>query len=247
MVNDNNILFYGCGGSWAYGLNTLDSDVDRRGVKCNDAKDILLMRDFRTYENKELDIVIYSLNHFAQLLKKGAPNCIELLGTSPSDIYDKSAEWDELIQNKDKILSKKLYKSFGGAARALYEEVKKQTSKSPLICDSKRYKKVCKMMSHSIRYLRMGLEMLSYGEINTKRTDDYLLIGLKSGMYLRNGAPSQEYKDMFEAHIASLKVAKIKSKLPDEPNAAWINSFVTRTNAKVVERWIQNGKRERNS
>ena len=50
------------GGSYAYGTNTEDSDIDIRGVAHNSAQNILLGKDFEHVRISSIDTTIYSLN-----------------------------------------------------------------------------------------------------------------------------------------------------------------------------------------
>ena len=55
------IILLGLGGSYAYGTNNEDSDIDLRGVTLPLSSDLLGLTDFEQYEDRRTDTVIYSL------------------------------------------------------------------------------------------------------------------------------------------------------------------------------------------
>ena len=63
-----NIILLGLGGSYAYGTNNEDSDVDIRGVATHNAEDILIRKGFEQVVNEETDTTIYSLEKIVNLL-----------------------------------------------------------------------------------------------------------------------------------------------------------------------------------
>jgi predicted nucleotidyltransferase len=56
-----NICLLGLGGSYAYGTNVPDSDIDIRGIATNSPKELLTNCNFEQVINKETDTTIYSL------------------------------------------------------------------------------------------------------------------------------------------------------------------------------------------
>ena len=113
-----NIILLGLGGSHAYGTSTMNSDLDVRGIALNSKEEILTKKNFDQVENKETDTVIYSFNKIVDLLAKTNPNCIECLGLKPEHYLHVSSIGQELLDNKDMFLSKKVVHSFGGYASA---------------------------------------------------------------------------------------------------------------------------------
>ena len=114
----NNIILLGLGGSYAYGTNTENSDLDIRGIATHNAEDILTRKGFEQVVNEATDTTIYSLEKIVNLLSNCNPNTIEILGLEPWQYLYTGYIGQELIKNKDMFLSKRAVHSFGGYATA---------------------------------------------------------------------------------------------------------------------------------
>ena len=114
----NNIILLGLGGSYAYGTNTENSDLDIRGIATHNAEDILTRKGFEQVVNEVTDTTIYSLEKIVNLLSNCNPNTIEILGLEPWQYLYTGYIGQELIKNKDMFLSKRAAHSFGSYATA---------------------------------------------------------------------------------------------------------------------------------
>lgn len=114
----NRIILMGLGGSYAYGTNNENSDIDFRGVTLNLPSDLLGLTEFEQYEDVNTDTVIYSFNKMIKLLLECNPNMIELLGLDDSQYLIKTELGQILLDNRHLFLSKRAAKSFGGYAGA---------------------------------------------------------------------------------------------------------------------------------
>ncbi len=114
----NRIILMGLGGSYAYGTNNENSDIDFRGVTLNLPSDLLGLTEFEQYEDTNTDTVIYSFNKMVKLLLECNPNTIELLGLDDSQYLIKTELGQKLLDNRQLFLSKRAAKSFGGYANA---------------------------------------------------------------------------------------------------------------------------------
>lgn len=114
----DNIILLGLGGSYAYGTNTENSDLDIRGVATHNSEDILTRKGFEQVVNEATDTTIYSLEKIVNLLSNCNPNTIEILGLEPWQYLYVGYIGQELIKNKDMFLSKRAVHSFGGYASA---------------------------------------------------------------------------------------------------------------------------------
>lgn len=114
----NRMILMGLGGSYAYGTNNENSDIDFRGVTLNLPSDLLGLTEFEQYEDVHTDTVIYSFNKMIKLLLECNPNIIELLGLDDSQYLIKTELGQILLDNRHLFLSKRAAKSFGGYAGA---------------------------------------------------------------------------------------------------------------------------------
>lgn len=112
----NNIIFLGLGGSYAYGMNTENSDLDIRGISLNKKDEILLGEDFEQVVDNETDTTIYSFNKILQLLTSNNPNTIEILGCKKEHYLYLSSIGKELLDNRKIFLSQICIHTFGGYA-----------------------------------------------------------------------------------------------------------------------------------
>lgn len=113
----DNIILLAFGGSYAYGLNTLTSDIDIRGIIETPINVLLGSQNFEQFEDKNTDTVLYTLNKMIKLLISCNPNTIESVGVRPEH-YIANEIGQELIENKSMFLSRKAIGSFKGYALA---------------------------------------------------------------------------------------------------------------------------------
>ena len=112
------IILLGLGGSYAYGTNNEDSDIDFRGITLNMPSDLIGLTEFEQYEDGKTDTVIYAFNKIVRLLLECNPNTCEILGLDEEQYLIKTKLGQELLDNKGIFLSKRAAKSFGGYAGA---------------------------------------------------------------------------------------------------------------------------------
>lgn len=114
-------------GSWAYGTNKPDSDIDARGIFLDPTESVLGLSNFEQHEvhdtDKELDIVMYGLRKFVKLALENNPNVIELLTPQERNIIYASGIGKELIENRHMFLSKRSAMTFGGYAKAQLDRI----------------------------------------------------------------------------------------------------------------------------
>lgn len=108
------IMLLGLGGSYAYGTNNENSDIDLRGVTLMLPSDLLGMTEFEQIDDDNTDTVIYGFNKMVKLLLQCNPNTCELLGLD--DYLIKSPLGQELLDNTELFLSKRAIRSFAGYA-----------------------------------------------------------------------------------------------------------------------------------
>lgn len=105
-------------GSQAYGTDIKGiSDIDHKGVYMQSIDDLISF-NYKPQIEKSKDEVHYEIRRFIELLQSANPTVLELLFSPDDCIITKSPEFDLLIQNRDKFLTKKCLMSFGGYAVA---------------------------------------------------------------------------------------------------------------------------------
>lgn len=110
------ICLLGLGGSYSYGTNNENSDIDVRGIALNSKSDLIGMTSFEQYVDDNTDTTIYSFNKMINLLLSCNPNTIEILGLKKDHYLYINDIGKELIDNRKMFLSKRAVRSFGGYA-----------------------------------------------------------------------------------------------------------------------------------
>lgn len=110
------VILLGLSGSYSYGTNNEESDIDIRGIALNRKSDLLGMTQFEQYVDSNTDTVIYGFNKILQLLLNCNPNTIELLGLKQEHYLYINDIGKELLANRSLFLSKRAIQSFGGYA-----------------------------------------------------------------------------------------------------------------------------------
>lgn len=113
-----NIILLGLSGSYSYGTNNENSDIDIRGITLNLKSDLIGMTSYEQYTDNNTDTVIFSFQKIISLLLACNPNTIELLGLNPEHYLYLSPIGKELLANRTMFLSKRAVQSFGGYADA---------------------------------------------------------------------------------------------------------------------------------
>ena len=88
MKTRKNVILLGLCGSYSYGTNNENSDIDIRGCALNSKREILLGRDFEQITDISTDTVIFSFKKLVQLLTSCNPNVIELLGLKKEHYFE---------------------------------------------------------------------------------------------------------------------------------------------------------------
>ncbi len=125
----NNVILLTLGGSYAYGTNTENSDLDIRGCVLNSKKQILTNEKFEQFVNAETDTTIYAFNKLITLLSNVNPNTIEMLGNKLEYYFYVHPIGQELIDNAHLFLSKKAAYSFGGFATAQLRRLENKSNR----------------------------------------------------------------------------------------------------------------------
>lgn len=212
-------------GSRAYGTHTPTSDRDEKGVALLD--DVKYHLGFSTFELKDggwvdgVDRQIYSLKKFAKLALDCNPNIVEMLWVDPSDILFINEVGQELLSVRERFLSKRAARTFGGYAVSQLHKMNKRQTDGIQVDWKHAY--------HLVRLLRMGKEILTDGVVKVRRPDAAELLEIRRGAWA--------YKDLVsyaDSMLEELKKAEATSPLPSDPDAALIERLLVKLTWSIL-------------
>lgn len=116
-------------GSHAYGTNVETSDTDFAGVFIQSLDDIFGNGYKEQINDDKNDIVIYEIKRFLNLLASNNPTVLELLNTPEDCVVYKHPAFDEVLESRDKFITKICAKSFGGYGKMQIQKAKGQNKK----------------------------------------------------------------------------------------------------------------------
>lgn len=112
-------------GSHAYGTSTPESDEDFKGIAIAPRSFYLgFVNGFEQQELKDPDTVIYDIKKFFTLAAACNPNIIEVLHTDPEDHILVSGIGKEILEHRNKFLSKRARFTFSGYAASQLKRIK---------------------------------------------------------------------------------------------------------------------------
>lgn len=192
------IILLGLGGSYAYGTNNENSDIDFRGVTLSLPSDLLGLTEFEQYEDRHTDTVIYSFNKIVRLLLECNPNTCEILGLDEDQYLIKTELGQELIDNSHLFLSKRAARSFGGYAgaqlRRLQNAIARDTMPQP-----ERERHILNSVQNALEDFQRRYEKFEYGSIKLY-VDKAVTEGMDTEIFVdtvQNHMPLREYQKMF--------------------------------------------------
>lgn len=159
------IILLGLGGSYAYGTDNENSDIDFRGITLNLPSDLLGLTQFEQYEDCNTDTVIYSFHKIVRLLLDCNPNTIELLGLDEEQYLIKTALGQELLEHKELFLSKRAAKSFGGYAGAQLRRLQNAIARDSMP-QAEREQHIYNSVKNAMEDFRRKNELFDKGNIH---------------------------------------------------------------------------------
>ena len=125
-----NVVLLGLGGSYAYGTNVPESDIDLRGIAINTKRELLTGKCFEQVLDHPTDTVIYSIKKIFSLFSECNPNTIEMLGLKKEHYLYISPIGQMILEHKDLFLSKRAFYTFGGYAAAQLRRLSNKAARS---------------------------------------------------------------------------------------------------------------------
>lgn len=228
-------------GSHAYGTATENSDLDFKGVCVPPLEYFLGLQSFdgydktggKNFKNKEedIDVTVIHINKFVRDAMAGVPNNLELLFLDESDYLYVNEFGRELISMRSHFLSKQIMKKFGGYAKSQVQKMQQFKSngaaRSELV---EQYGYDTKFYMHTVRLLKMAIEILTTRRLTVKRQEAEFLIALRNGYHSLGDA--LEHIEVLEE---GLREAYEESLLPEQPNYDLINRWLVEFNMRVAK------------
>lgn len=117
-------------GSQAYGMATPESDVDTRGIAIPDDLSYYFGMGLNKFHQKDSwesgdDKVIYDLRKAFTLMADNNPNMLELLFVDEKFWLYVDPLWENVLQHRDKFLSKRVRYAYGGYAYAQLKRIQR--------------------------------------------------------------------------------------------------------------------------
>ena len=155
----------GLGGSYSYGTNNENSDIDFRGIALQSSSDLLGMTSFEQYEDRKTDTVIYGFNKIIRLLVECNPNTIEMLGLDEDQYLIKTDIGQELLDKRRMFLSKRAAKSFGGYASAQLRRLQNAIARD-LMPQAEREQHIMNSVRNAMEDFQKRSETFKYGKMS---------------------------------------------------------------------------------
>jgi len=211
-------------GSFAFGLETPESDRDFSGIFVTPLSKLL---DFRghgaeTHETKvangaEYDTCLHDVGKFCRLALKGNPTILECLYANPryTTLWSK-----ELREMRSKFLWKGSLAPYIGYATSQRDRLEKGKS-----VHAKSGVYSGKFGSHWLRLLYAAIHLATTGEVLVRVEGEVrdLLMNVKVGL-----VPQEEVLSKGADLLAQFRVEEERTKLPDAPDVSPIVDFVRR-------------------
>jgi uncharacterized protein len=177
-------------GSRAYGTSTPTSDTDYKGVCVPPAKYFHgYLERFEQAESHDPDLVVYSVTKFFRLAADCNPSIIEVLYTEPEDHLVKTELGQRLLEHRDLFLSKKAKHTFSGYAISQLRKLMRSKERPLERINPERQAAVAafgydtKDAMHTVRLLKMGLEILRGQGVIVRRPDAQELLAIRDGAW----------------------------------------------------------------
>ena len=205
------VLFTCIAGSFMYGLNHPDSDLDTRGVFFEtDPSRVLGLQPLQeTIEDKSTDTVLHEFGKTMKLARDGNPNILELFYAQPEvgNLFVDNFDMDMVL------FAEPIRAKHHGFARGQLKRASALRQKGSE--DSTEFKK---LIRHGWRVIRQGIQLLEEGKLTLKVSDD------EKEMYSSFYDDFELFQKEFNAQLE--KLDKVKTVLPERCETDELSRFV---------------------
>lgn len=215
----NNVILLTYGGSYAYGTNHADSDIDLRGIATRSRSEILTGEDWEQVVERETDTTIYSLDKYMFLAQENNPNTIELL--SPNAPYGFAVLTEPgkmLVDNNHMFLSRQVERTFGKYA---------DTQLRRLMNKAARKLSQAELEAHILKSMK-AQELIYNGRLNSEKESIKL--------YLDEAVSEGLDREIFiDVKLEHLPLRKWPSMINDFANIVTTYDKMGQRNKKAIE------------
>ncbi len=208
-------------GSRAFGLDSADSDTDRRGIYLPPADLHWSLHGVpEQLENEATQEVYWELQKFLVPALKGNPNILECLYTPFVEQATPLAR--ELLDMREAFLSKRVYQTYGGYATSQFERLQAALRRQGKVKP--------KQAMHLIRLLLSGIHVLREGVVPVDVREHR-----KALLSIKNGEMAWPEIDAWRLCLQDeLDQAFASTKLPELPDYGRANQFLIRARRLAV-------------
>lgn len=174
------------------------------------------------------DVVLYDFRKFAHLLCKQNPNVLSMLWLEDEDYLHLTDAGKELIEHRMEFRDRRAAAaSFIGYAEGQLQKMERGQAYQGYMGKKRkelvdRFGYDCKNAAHAIRLLHMGIEYMSTGRLQVRRTRDrQMLIEIKKGEWMKTAVLGYAHEQ-----LRMLREAERKSDLPEGIDRTFVENFL---------------------
>lgn len=220
QIADDFLVFEAVSGSYAYGTCVPTSDVDFRGVFIAPPSYYIGLERVEQVERigDGQDKLLFELHKFIKLAIQCSPIAVELLYTGTENVKAITESFSAIRGCRDLFLTKNVYKKFAGYSS---NQIKKL--EVALAFPDTDISMIGKHISHAIRVVRMGVEILSGKGVIIRRPDAQELLEYRNPS---KPIDIKAVKEYFEHMQQEMKNALGRTRLPDCPDLKKISKLI---------------------
>lgn len=225
------LILEGIMGSKAYGLDTPESDEDRKGLYMAPTVEMLGLRHPEdTVDSHDPDYQAYELEKYFRLAAAANPTLMELMWLDSYTLYTGIAHM--LVENRKMFLSNTVRDSYGGYAIQQVKRLERRNAEGKEGFSSDTAKRTAKHARHCFRLLLQGGQLLSTGTLRVKVTPEE-----REHLFALGELPVAGIVEEFEKEFD--KFNQIESVLPDQPDWDGLNDLLQRIRLQdLVDRGV---------